>query len=139
MILSKGAGLSRAIRTNDLGAVVCLFWGGFFVLRGETMAMTRETGPAMIAVSVACFAMLVALPFLVRVVWRRVPSGEDEYLRRLMAVAGASGAYFALAVFIVWTPLSGSLLPALAGAQVIGLLLIGASLGWLGARWLHSR
>lgn len=134
---SKAPG-SGAIRRNDFAALFCLFWGVFFLARGETMAMTKPTGPAMIAVSVACFVALIALPLLIRGILKRAAPGEDEYLRRLLGIAAASGFYLAVAVFLVWTPLSGSLLPDPSGPQVVGLMLSGAALGWFWARWRHA-
>lgn len=129
----------RAFRAKDVMAVVVLAWGAFFVLRGETLEMTRPTGPAMYTLSALAFVFAVLLPVMLRAVLRKAPRGEDEYLRKLLGISAISGFYCAFAVFVVWTPLSGTLLPDLRGPQVLGLMLGGAALSWFAQRWRDAR
>ncbi len=125
----------RVLRKNDLGALFALFSGILFVARGHLLEMSKETGPAMFAVSAFGFVFVVALPLAMRGFARRSPAGEDEYLRKLLALSAASGFYLAFAVFVVWVPLTGSLLPALNASQVLGVMLIGAGSAWFVMRW----
>ena len=129
----------RAVRRNDVGAFLALLLGLFFVLRGQSLEMTKETGPAMYTLSAFGFVVAVVLPLLVHAMLERAPPGRDEYLRKLAGLSAAAGFYFAFAVFAIWAPLTGTLLPDLRGPQVLGLMLLGASLCWFWMRWRDSR
>lgn len=125
----------RVLRKNDFGALFALFFGVLFVARADMLEMTKETGPMQIAFAGLGFVFVVLLPTILRGIFRKAPPGEDEYLRKLLAMSAASGFYLAFAVFVVWTPLTGSLLPALTAAQVLGLMLVGAGIAWCAMRW----
>ena len=125
----------RAMRRKDVASFLTLFWGLFFVLRGQTFEMTKETGPAMYALSAFAFVVVVILPFVFRALWNKGQRSEDEYLRKLAGLSAVAGFYFAIAVFAIWAPLTGTLLPDLSGPQVLGLMLVGASLSWFFMRW----
>jgi hypothetical protein len=129
----------RALRKTDITAFMILLFGVFFVLRGESMVMTKPTGFAMYATSGFGLVVAVLLPMLVRGILKRVPKGEDEYLRKLLRLAAAGGFYFAFAVFVVWAPLTGTLLPDLTAPQLLGVMFVGAALAWFGLRWRDSR
>lgn len=129
----------RTLRKNDFGALLALFFGILFVAREEMLEMTKETGPAMFLASAFGFAFVVALPLILRGVLKKTPRGEDEYLRKLFALSAAGGFYFAFAVFVVWMPLTGTLLPALTAPQILGLMLTGAGLVWFAMRWRDAR
>lgn len=125
----------RAMRKTDVGMGLTLLFGLLFVLRGHSFEMTKETGPAMYTVSAFAFAMTIVAPLLVRTAWKTLPRAQDEYLRKLAGLSAAAGFYFAFAVFAIWAPLTGSLLPDLKGPQVLGLMLVGTGLNWFWLRW----
>jgi hypothetical protein len=136
-----GAGRSiheRAMRKCDVAMGLTLLFGLLFVFRGQSFEMTKQTGPAMYALSALALVVAVILPLVGRVAWNRVPAG-DEYLRKLAGLSTGAGFYLALAAFAIWAPLSGTLLPEPRGPQVLGLMLAGAGLCWFVLRWRDAR
>lgn len=125
----------RVLRKNDFGALFALFFGTLFVVRGQMLEMTKETGPAMIALSALGLIFVVVLPLVYRGLLASKPAGEDEYLRKLLIASAASGFYITFAAFVVWVPLTGTLFPAPSAPQLIGVMLIGASMAWFVMRW----
>ena len=121
----------RALWAFDLMALAVVALAVFALARGggemaTTAPLNRSWGD---------LALGIAAPgFMIATMWfgRRRGSGEDEYVKRMISFATATGIFLTLCIWVGWDILAQSWVLGPTGGQIVGILLVSTALayGW---------